>query len=176
MFTVLAAQVGRASNPILPIAQGSPRGVLRALMGYALLARGIFAPAQKCRMCQSRSTYPQSAALGYVQHLGLQPAPIIYRAFVQIWFIYMHLFLTFSSAAWHSPNKLGLCARHAQTFTIAWLPLYVLLLAYPLRSLRRIFFAKPLKIFPMPVIVSTICAENVCYKVSNTYYKLCNAC
>ena len=104
------------------------------------------------------------------------PAPIMYRAFVQIWFIYMHLFLTFSSAAWHSPNKLGLCARHAQTFTIAWLPLYVLPLAYPLRSLRRIFFAKPLKVFPMPVIVFTICAENVCYKVSNTYYKLCNAC
>ena len=27
---------------------------------------------------------PQGAALGYGQHLGLQPAPIIYRAFVQI--------------------------------------------------------------------------------------------
>ena len=53
-------------------------------MGYALSARGIFAPAQKCRMYQSRSTFPQGAALGYGQHLGLQPAPIIYRAFVQI--------------------------------------------------------------------------------------------
>ena len=35
-------------------------------------------------MYQSRSTFPQGAALGYGQHLGLQPAPIIYRAFVQI--------------------------------------------------------------------------------------------
>ena len=53
-------------------------------MGYALSARGIFAQAQKCRMYQSRSTFPQGAALGYGQHLGLQPAPIIYCAFVQI--------------------------------------------------------------------------------------------
>ena len=53
-------------------------------MGYALSARGIFAPAQKCRMYHSRSTFPQGAALGYGQHLGLQPAPISYRAFVQI--------------------------------------------------------------------------------------------
>ena len=53
-------------------------------MGYALSARGIFAPAQKCRMYQSRSTFPQGSALGYGQHLGLQPAPIIYWAFVQI--------------------------------------------------------------------------------------------
>ena len=77
----------------------------------------------------------------------------------------------------HAPFlDIFLCARLAQTFTIAWLPLYVLPLAYPLRSLRRIFFAKPLKVFPMPVIVFTICTENVCYKVSNTCYKLCNAC
>ena len=53
-------------------------------MGYALSARGIFAQAQKCRMYQSRSTFPQGAALGYGQHLGLQPAPTIYWAFVQI--------------------------------------------------------------------------------------------
>ena len=48
-------------------------------MGYALSARGIFAQAQKCRMYQSRSTFPQGFALGYGQHLGLQPAPIIYQ-------------------------------------------------------------------------------------------------
>ena len=61
----------------------APCGV-KGVMGYALSARGIFAQAQKCRMYQSRSTFPQGAALGYGQHLGLQPAPIIYRAFVQI--------------------------------------------------------------------------------------------
>ena len=58
----------------------APCGV-KGVMGYALSARGIFAPAQKCRMYQSRSTFPQGAALGYGQHLGLQPAPIIYQAF-----------------------------------------------------------------------------------------------
>ena len=67
-------------------------------MGYALSARGIFAPAQKCRMYQSRSTFPQGAALGYGQQLGLQPAPIIYWAFVQIGSYKIHLFLTFSAA------------------------------------------------------------------------------
>ena len=61
----------------------APCGV-KGVMGYALSARGIFAQAQKCRMYQLRSTFPQGVALGYGQHLGLQPAPIIYRAFVQI--------------------------------------------------------------------------------------------
>ena len=54
----------------------APCGV-NGVMGYALSARGIFAQAQKCRMYQSRSTFPQGAALGYVQHLGFQPAPTI---------------------------------------------------------------------------------------------------
>ena len=75
-------------------------------MGYALSARGIFAPAQKCRMYQSRSTFPQGAALGYGQHLGLQPAPIIYRAFVQL--VHLHApFLDLFDCAQHSPNKFG---------------------------------------------------------------------
>ena len=52
----------------------APCGV-KGVMGYALSARGIFAQAQICRMYQSRSTFPQGAALGYGQHLGLQPAP-----------------------------------------------------------------------------------------------------
>ena len=47
--------------------------------------------------------------------------------------------------------------------------------ASPLRSLRQIFFAIRKKIFPKPVIVFTISAENVCYKLANIYYKLCNA-
>ena len=66
----------------------APCGV-KGVMGYALSARGIFALAQKCRMYQSRSTFPQGVALGYGQHLGLQPAPIIYRAFVQIGSFYL---------------------------------------------------------------------------------------
>ena len=48
--------------------------------------------------------------------------------------------------------------------------------ASSLRSSRQIFFAIRKKIFPKPVIVFTICAENVCYKLANIYYKLCNAC
>ena len=79
----------------------APCGV-KGVMGYALSARGIFAQAQKCRMYQSRSTFPQGAALGYGQHLGLQPAPIIspiiYRAFVQIGSFSTDVFLTFSAA------------------------------------------------------------------------------
>ena len=109
-------------------------------MGYALSARGIFAPAQKCRMYQSRSTFPQGAALGYGQHLGLQPAPIIYRAFVQIGSFSTDVFLIFSAAlgiartssalhslarklaaARHSPSELGLCSRLAQTFLFSLL-------------------------------------------------------
>ena len=39
---------------------------------------------------------------------------------------------------------------------------------------RRIFFTK--QIFPKSVIIFTLCAEIVCYKVCNTYYKLCNMC
>ena len=54
--------------------------------------------------------------------------------------------------------------------------LNVLLPAYPLRVLRQIFFAIRKKNYPKPVIVFTICAEKVYYKVSNTCYKLCNAC
>ena len=49
---------------------------------------------------------PQGAALGYGQHLGLQPAPIIYRAFVQL--VHLHaLFLDLFDCARHSPNKFG---------------------------------------------------------------------
>ncbi|MFW5586507.1 MAG: hypothetical protein ACOCNH_07995, partial [Bacteroidales bacterium] len=113
----------------------APCGV-KGVMGYALSARGIFAPAQKCRMYQSRSTFPQGVALGYGQHLGLQPAPIIYRAFVQICSFSTDVFLTFSAAlgiartssalhslarklaaARHNPSKLGFCARLAQTLS-----------------------------------------------------------
>ena len=45
----------------------------------------------------------------------------------------------------------------------------------PLRISRQIFFAKPLEIFPKPVIFFTACAEKVYYKLANAYYKLCNA-
>ena len=88
-FTALAAQVWRAVSPIAALSPGqrpggddvalikvsrsvratcfmrgnAPCGV-KGLMGYALSARGIFAQAQKCRMYQSRSTFPQGAALG----------------------------------------------------------------------------------------------------------------
>ena len=47
--------------------------------------------------------------------------------------------------------------------------------ASPLRSLRQIIFAIRKKIFPKPVIVFTICAGKVYYKLANIYYKLCNA-
>ena len=42
-------------------------------------------------------------------------------------------------------------------------------------SVRNQFSTVQVEIFPKPVIVSTICAEKVCYKVSNTCYKPCNA-
>ena len=75
------------------------------IRGYALRARGIFAQ-PKCRMYKSRPTFPQGVALGYGQHWGLQPAPIIYRAFVQL--VHLHaLFLDLFDCARHSPNKFG---------------------------------------------------------------------
>ena len=80
---VALIKVSRSVRATCIMRGNAPWGV-KGVMGYALSARGIFAPAQKCRMYQSRSTFPQGAALGYGQHLGLQPAPIIYRAFVQI--------------------------------------------------------------------------------------------
>ena len=80
---VALIKVSRSVRATCFMRGNAPCGV-KGVMGYALSARGIFAQAQKCRMYQSRSTFPQGVALGYGQHLGLQPAPIIYRAFVQI--------------------------------------------------------------------------------------------
>ena len=80
--------------------------------------------------------------------------------------LFLDIFFEIFDYARHSPSELGLCARlHENSLRFS---------AYPLRSLRRIFFAIRKKIFPKPVIVFTICAEKVCYKVSNTCYKVCN--
>ena len=75
---VALIKVSRSVRATCFMRGNAPCGV-KGVMGYALSARGIFALAQKCRMYQSRPTFPQGAALGYGQHLGLQPAPIIYR-------------------------------------------------------------------------------------------------
>ena len=94
---VALIKVSRSVRATCFMRGNAPCGV-KGVMGYALSARGIFAQAQKCRMYQSRSTFPQGAALGYGQHLGLQPAPIIYRAFVQIDSFSTDVFLIFSAA------------------------------------------------------------------------------
>ena len=73
---VALIKVSRSVRATCFMRGNAPCGV-KGVMGYALSARGIFAQAQKCRMYQSRSTFPQGVALGYGQHLGLQPAPII---------------------------------------------------------------------------------------------------
>ena len=44
----------------------------------------------------------------------------------------------------------------------------------PLSNLRKITLTE--QIFPFSLIVFTICAEKVCYKVCNTCYKLSNTC
>ena len=80
---VALIKVSRSVRATCFMRGNAPCGV-KGVMGYALSTRGIFAQAQKCRMYQSRSTFPQGAALGYGQHLGLQPAPIIYRAFAKL--------------------------------------------------------------------------------------------
>ena len=114
---VALIKVSRSVRATCFMRGNAPCGV-KGVMGYALSARGIFAPAQKCRMYQSRSTFPQGAALGYGQHLGLQPAPIIYRTFVQIGSFSTDVFLIFSAALGiaRSNKFVGLCARLAQTF------------------------------------------------------------
>ena len=98
---VALIKVSRSVRATCFMRGNAPCGV-KGVMGYALSARGIFAQAQKCRMYQSRSTFPQGVALGYGQHLGLQPAPIIspiiYRAFVQIDSFSTDVFLIFSAA------------------------------------------------------------------------------
>ena len=66
-------KVSRSVRAIFFMRGIAPRHCVRA---YALGARGIFAVAQKCRMYQSRRTFPQGVALGSGQQLGLQPAPI----------------------------------------------------------------------------------------------------
>ena len=43
--------------------------------------------------------------------------------------------------------------------------------AFPLRISRQMFFAKSLIFFPNPELFFTICAEKVCYKLANMYYK-----
>ena len=73
---VALIKVSRSVRATCFMRGNAPCGV-KGVMGYALSARGIFAQAQKCRMYQSRSTFPQGAALGYGQHLGLQPAPAL---------------------------------------------------------------------------------------------------
>ena len=40
----------------------------------------------------------------------------------------------------------------------------------------EIIFTNPVKNLPKSVIVFIICAEKVCYKVCNAYYKVCNTC
>ena len=117
---VALIKVSRSVRATCIMRGNAPWGV-KGVMGYALSARGIFAPAQKCRMYQSRSTFPQGAALGYGQHLGLQPAPIIYRAFVQIGSFSTDVFLIFSAAlgiartssALHSLARKLAAARHS---------------------------------------------------------------
>ena len=80
---VALIKVSRSVRATCFMRGNAPCGV-KGVMGYALSARGIFALAQKCRMYQSRSTFPQGVALGCMLHLGLQPATIIYWAFVQL--------------------------------------------------------------------------------------------
>ena len=77
---VALIKVSRSVRATCFMRGNAPCGV-KGVMGYALSARGIFAQAQKCRMYQLRSTLPQGVALGYGQHLGLQPAPTIYQVF-----------------------------------------------------------------------------------------------
>ena len=69
---VALIKVSRSVRATCFMRGNAPWGV-KGVMGYALSARGIFAPAQKCRMYQSRSTFSQGAALGYGQHLGYGP-------------------------------------------------------------------------------------------------------
>ena len=48
--------------------------------------------------------------------------------------------------------------------------------AFPLGISRQMFCAKSLIFFPNPALFFTICAEKVCYKLANMYYKVCNMC
>ena len=54
---VALIKVSRSVRAACIMRGNAPCGV-KGVMGYALSARGIFAPAQKCRMYQSRSTFP----------------------------------------------------------------------------------------------------------------------
>ena len=96
---VALIKVSRSVRATCFMRGNAPCGV-KGVMGYALSARGIFALAQKCRMYQSRSTFPQGVALGYGQHLGLQPAPtrLLVYSFTKNRSFSTDVFLTFSAA------------------------------------------------------------------------------
>ena len=96
---VALIKVSRSVRATCFMRGNAPCGV-KGVMGYALSARGIFAQAQKCRMYQSRSTFPQGVALGYGQHLGLQPAPtrLLVYSFTKNRSFSTDVFLTFSAA------------------------------------------------------------------------------
>ena len=81
--------------------------------------------------------------------------------------------------AWHSPNKQVCQPLRSHCTNVDYRQVALECPtppAYPLRSLRQIFFAIPETFLPKSLIFFTICAEKVCYKVSNTCYKLCNTC
>ena len=65
------------------------------------------------------------------------------------------------AAARHSPSKLGLCVRLAQTF---------------FQIITEIFFIISVIFFSFCAYIFHYPQENFCYKVCNTYYKLCNMC
>ena len=56
---VALIKVSRSVRATCFMRGNAPCGV-KGVMGYALSARGIFASAQKCRMYQSRSTFPRA--------------------------------------------------------------------------------------------------------------------
>ena len=83
---------------------------------------------------------------------------------------YLHLHATFVPSRHLTHNfALALHKRSFQANSYSNVPC----LSAP--QFKADIFCYPQENFPKPVIVFTICAEKVCYKVCNTCYKPCNA-
>ena len=93
---VALIKVSRSVRATCFMRGNAPCGV-KGIMGYALSARGIFAPAQNAE-CINRGLRSPGRCPGLWATFGLTARPNHLLDVCAIDFIYMHLFLTFSTA------------------------------------------------------------------------------
>ena len=73
---------------------------------------------------------------------------------------------------------IGLTARHtcAANAVKSWINFQLAHTEGVCNTMPEIVFIIPKQIFPSCLIIFIVCAEKVCYKLCNMYYKVCNMC